>query len=162
MSAQSITALKTTDSAAILQLNCRRSPSIINSLFNDENIANFLFLALQEPPVNSHTNKPLEQSGWHLIASPSSDNTKDSRPRSCIYVNSKLEADIQPISTTSRDVSACVAKIDDLHLLLVNVYNQPRTFAGFEAMDTMLRSLPHSILLLPTITVTDSNLHSAL
>lgn len=47
-------------------------------------------------------------------------------------------------------------------MLLVNLYNQPGTFKGSEDMDTVLRTLPHSLFLLPTILVTDSNLHSAL
>lgn len=162
MSAQQIDALKIPDSAAILQLNFRRSPSIINSLFNDENITNFLFLALQEPPVNPHTNTPSEQSGWYLVVSRPQDLTERSRPRSCLYVNSNLNADIRPITSVSRDVASCVIKLHDLHLLLVNVYNQPRTFDGFDAMDNTLKSLPLSVLHLPTVIVTDSNLHSPL
>lgn len=42
----------------------------------------------------------------------------------------------------------------------MNVYNQPSTFLGFQAMESLLRHLPSSVLLLPTIVVTDSNLHS--
>lgn len=80
MSAQPIDALKVTDSAAILQLNCRRSHSVVNSLFNDQNISNFLFLALQEPPVNSHTNLPQEHTGWYLIVTTPPDNLEASRP----------------------------------------------------------------------------------
>lgn len=47
-------------------------------------------------------------------------------------------------------------------MLLINVYNHPGTFKGFEALEVMLRTLLTSILLLSTILVTDSNLHSAL
>lgn len=67
-------------SAAILQLNCRRSPAVLNSLFNDPNTTNFLLLALQEPPVNSHTNMPSENGGWHLISSQPKDLSKASIP----------------------------------------------------------------------------------
>ena len=44
----------------------------------------------------------------------------------------------------------------------MNVYNQPATFNGFADMDTALSTLSNSLLLLPTIIVTDSNLHLAL
>lgn len=162
MSAQHIDALKVMDSAAILQLNCRRSHLITNSLFNDDKIANFALIALQEPPINPHSKKPPEHPGWFLIVTQPQDNLEASRPRSCIYVNSRLNADLQPITCSSRDVSSIVITINDLRLLLINVYNRPKTFDGFEAMDSTLRTLPHSTLLLPTILVTDSNIHSAL
>lgn len=157
-----IASTRVTNTLAILQLNCRRSHSITNSLFNDANIANFSFLALQEPPVNSHTNRPSEQSGWHLVVCQPKDNREDSRPRSCIYVKKNNHSSLQPIDCQSRDVSACTITVANLTLLLVNVYNQPSTFRGFEDMDTALRHLPTSLLLHPTIVVTDSNLHSAL
>lgn len=162
MSDAHIAALQIPDTAATLQLNCRRSPSVLNSLFNDVNIANFLILAIQEPAVNHHTNRPPDQSGWHLIVTQPPDTSKSSRPRSCIYLNSTLNVNIQPITSASRDIAACVIQVDDLHMLLVNVYNQPRTFNGFEAMDTTLRTLPTSIICLPTIIVADPNLHSTL
>lgn len=121
MSTQTIDTLKIPDTVAILQLNCRRSPSILNLLINDENIANFLFLALQEPPINSYTHGPPEQSGWHLVVNRPPTNSEDTRPRSCLYINSNHSVDIQPITSTSRDISACVIKKDDLHMLIVNV-----------------------------------------
>lgn len=77
-------------------------------------------------------------------------------------MNAGLGANIRPIAGTSRDVSACSAILDDLHLLLFNVYNPPKSYAGFEAMDTLMRSLPLSVLSLPTIIVNDANIHSCL
>lgn len=121
MSSHHVDALKVINSAAVLQLNCRRSHSISNSLFNHNNISNFLFLALQEPPINSYTNWPQEHSGWYLIVTTPHNNLETSRPRSCIYVNSKLNANIQPITSHSRDVSSCVVITQDVQLLLVNV-----------------------------------------
>lgn len=38
---------KLPDTAAVLQLNCRRSHNVTSSLFNDPNVFNFLFVALQ-------------------------------------------------------------------------------------------------------------------
>lgn len=150
------------NTAAVLQLNCRRSPPVLLSLFNDENINNFLCLALQEPPINTHTNRPHEQSGWLLVCHQPTSLQEDSRSRSCIYINQRLKPTVQPIDSRSRDVTACTVKIGNLETLLVNVYNQPGTFEGFEAVEITLRSLTSQFLLLPTILVTDSNLHSSI
>lgn len=55
------------DTAAILQLNCRRSPPVLHSLFNDQNTTNFLILSLQEPPVNTYTNLLMKAKGGTLL-----------------------------------------------------------------------------------------------
>lgn len=68
------------NSAAVLQLNCQKSPSVTLSLFNDPHTANFLILALQEPPVNHHTNLPAEHSGWRLVTHQPNALSEDSRP----------------------------------------------------------------------------------
>lgn len=62
------------NTVALLQLNCQRSHTVMLSLFNDPNITNFLFVALQEPPVNTHTNLPALHSGWHLVVCQPGDN----------------------------------------------------------------------------------------
>lgn len=69
---------------------------------------------------------------------------------------------MQPIQTTSRDVSACTITVQDETLFILNVYNQPKTLLGFEALEQLLHGLTSPILLLPTILVTDANLHSPL
>ena len=150
------------DTVAVLQLNCCRSHNITSSLFNDPHVFNFLAVALQEPPVKAHTNLPSQHKGSHLIVHHPSSVKDKSRPRSCLYVNTRTNPVIQPLHSNSRDLSACTIQVQGLEILLVNVYNQPRTFTGFEAMDATLRRLPHSILRSPTIVVTDSNLHSPL
>lgn len=147
-------------SAAILELNSRRAPSVMNSFINNQNSTNFLFLAIQEPPINARTNAPFGHSGWHLIVTTPPDLLEASRPRSCIYVNTQADAIIQPINSSLRDVSACTAKVHDIEIFLINVYNQLATLDGFEALDRTLIALPLPILHLPTIVVTDSNSHS--
>lgn len=149
------------NTAAVLQLNCRRSHNVTYSLFNDPNNFNFLIISIQEPPVNAHTNLPSMHKGWHLVTSQPVDTQESSRPRSCIYINTRSNPIIQPIHSSSRDLAACTVQIKGLELLVINVYNQPATFLGFEAMDSLLRLLPSPILLLPTLITTDSNLHSA-
>lgn len=156
------TAAKIPEMAAVLQLNCRRSHNIMYSLFNDPNVFNFLCVALQEPPVNSHTNLPSTHKGWHLLVCKPADTTEKSRPRSCMYINTRHNPTIQPIHSNSRDLSACTVNVQGCEILLFNVYNQPSTFLGFDALDSSLRSLSTPILLLPTIIVTDANLHSPL
>ncbi|KAG0138934.1 hypothetical protein CROQUDRAFT_102553 [Cronartium quercuum f. sp. fusiforme G11] len=39
------------NTSSILQLNCQRSPGIVQSLFNDPNSSLFLAILLQEPPM---------------------------------------------------------------------------------------------------------------
>lgn len=150
------------DTAAILQLNCRRSPPVSHSLFNYPHTANYLILALQEPPVKTHTNSPSEHRGWYLVSHRPNDLTEASRPRSCLYINTTRETQVQPVHVTSQDLSACVVKTQDEEFLVINVYNPPKTLLGFEAMDSLLKTLSPSTLLLPTIIVTDANLHSSL
>lgn len=52
--------------------------------------------------------------------------------------------------------------MQDETLFILNVYNQPKTLLGFEALEQLLQGLTSPILLLPTILVTDANLHSPL
>lgn len=59
-------------------------------------------------------------------------------------------------------MSACTVKVQDETLLIINIYNQPKTLLGFEALEEMLRLLTPPTLLLPTVLVTDANLHSPL
>lgn len=151
---------KLPNTAAILQLNCRRSHNVTYSLFNDHNIFNFLFVALKEPPVNAHTNQPSSHAGWQLLICQPVENQGKSWPRSCIYINTRLSPAIQPIYHPSRDISACIVTLQKTDILVVNVYNQPSMFLGFQALESLLRTIPTSLLLLPAIIVADSNLHS--
>ena len=162
MLTQPINAIQAPNKAAILQLNCGRYHHITLSLFNDKNSANFFFIALQEPPVNAVTNRPNWHGGGQLISHTTSNPLEDSRPQSCIYINKKLNPRILPIDCHSRDVTACTVKVNGVETMLVNVYNQLSTFKGFDGMETMLKTLQTSFLMLPTIIVTDSNLHLAL
>lgn len=52
--------------------------------------------------------------------------------------------------------------MQDIETLLLNIYNQTQTFLGFEALEHCLGNLPFYILQLPTIGVTDFNMHSSL
>lgn len=57
---------------------------------------------------------------------------------------------------------ACTVKTKATEMLVINFYNQASTFLGFEALTEMLRKLSTPILHLPTLVVTDANLHSPL
>ena len=148
------------ETASILQLNCRRSETTIQSLFNTELTNSFSILCLQEPHVSRLDYLPAHHQNWILISPQPASRQEADRPRACIYINKRLNATINPLISGSRDVAACTITINGVKVLLTNVYNQPSTFLGFDAMDSMLRKMPTSILLLPTIVVTDSNLHS--
>lgn len=58
MMTQPIDTAKLPDTAAVLQLNCGTSHNVMYSIFNDPNVFNLLFVALQEPPIKSHPNLP--------------------------------------------------------------------------------------------------------
>lgn len=160
MTAHPTDTVKIPNTAAVLQLNCRWSHTVMYSLFNDPNVFNFLFIALQEPPVNPHTSLTSPHAGWHLVVCQPLDTQEASRPQSCLYVNTRSSPEIWPTYHPSRDVLACTVKIKTTEMLVINVYNPPATFDGFHAMEFMLRQIPNTILLLPTIVVTDANLHS--
>lgn len=68
------------NTAAVLQLNCRRSHNVTYSLFNDPKTFDFLILSLQEPPVNTHTNLPSTHVGWHLVLSHPAGIQESTRP----------------------------------------------------------------------------------
>lgn len=87
MIAHPVDKAKLPDTAAVLQLNCRRSHNVMYALFNVPSIHNFPFVALQEPPVNSHTNLPSTHAGWQLIVCQPTTMQEASRPRSCLYIN---------------------------------------------------------------------------
>lgn len=160
MKAHSTDTAKIPNTAAVLQLNCRWSHNVTYSLFNNTDGFNFLFVALQEPPINPPINLPSSHAGWHLVVCQLPDIQGSSRPRSCLYIDTRSSPEIQPIHHPSRDVSACTVKIKTTEMLVINVYSQPLTFAGFQAMELILRQICTPILLLPTIVVTDANLHS--
>lgn len=112
--------------------------------------------------MNTHNNKPSKNRGWHLLSPRPMYLSETSRPRSCIYINNSHTPQIQPIHFHSQEVSAFTVTVQDETFLLLNVYNQPKTLLGFEAMEHLLRQLNHSTLRLPTIMVTDANLHRSI
>lgn len=75
--------------AAVLHLNFRRAPLVRHSLLTNRNTTNFFIIAMQQAPINSYTNTPLEQTGWHLIETPLKDMLEASWPQAFLYVNKK-------------------------------------------------------------------------
>lgn len=136
MIAHPIRTSKSPDLLAIFQLNFCQSPLVVYSLFNHPSIANVLILAIKEPLMNSHNNLRNENSGWHLIIHQPKDLPVNSRPRLCLYIKSRRHLGVQPINNTSKDfsactVSACTVKVKNETILIINIYNQPKTFLGF-------------------------------
>lgn len=150
------------DTAAILQLNCHRSPHVMHSLFNHHLTNNFSIIALQEPSINKIDYLPPNQSNWILISPTPSTRNEAGRPRACLYVRKDLRAALNPITSPSRDIAACTITINQATLLICNVYNAPKDFSGFTMWNSLMTSLPLTLQLLPTIVVADANLHSPL
>lgn len=150
------------DTAAVLQLNCRRSKHVMLSLFNSSTTQLFSIIAVQEPWPNPFDNLPPNQKGWTLVCPTPKSLSQDDRPQVCLYIRQDLEAQLNPIFSPSCDLAACVVAVPGFTFLIANVYNQPSTFLGFTALDELLRLLPRDIQRLPMICTTDSNLHSPL
>lgn len=154
------TILNAEETCTILQLNCRRSPHIMHSLFNHEFTNKFSILALQEPHVNRVDFLPSNQTNWTLISPTPTSLTEEARPRASLYVRKDLPVALNPISSESRDLATCTITFNNSSFLISNVYNAPRTFSGLEAWDNLMTTLPLPLQLLPTVVVMDSNLHS--
>lgn len=150
------------DTSAILQLNCHHSQDVFDSLFSSDLTNLYSVLLLQEPHVNRKDFLPQNQNSWTLISPTPAALNEKSRPCVCIYIRKDLNAVINPIHSESRDIVACEITIKKLTFLILNVYNEPRTFLGFEAFERLMSTVPLTSLLLPIICTTDSNLHSAI
>lgn len=150
------------DTAAILQLNCRQSKHVMDSLFNSLVTNLFSIVSIQEPWPNPFDNLPPNQKGWTLVCPTPKSLSRHDRPRACLYIRQDLEAQLNPIYSPSSDLAACVITIKSFTFLVTNVYNQPTTFDGFDAFEDMLKLIPPDMQRLPTVCTTDSNLHSPL
>lgn len=150
------------DSVGVLQLNCKHSKYVTYSLFNSTLTSLFSILSLQEPYVNPMDNFPLNQSNWTLVCPTPRSLKEEDRPRACLYIRQDLDPIINPIFSPLRNLAASTITIRDYTVLLASVYNPQKTLDGFEAFIEMLQSAPLSTQLLPTICITDANLHSPL
>lgn len=54
-----------------------------------------------------------------------------------MYVCKNLQASLNPITTTSKDIAAGTIRMNNFTLMISNVYNTPTRFSGFEEWDRL-------------------------
>lgn len=149
------------ESLSFLQLNCHLSKAITLTLLNHPHLASIILL--QEPWVNPHTLLPPAHADWHMFAGyehqPS--NWRD-RHKSCIYVCKSIPTEnLIQLPTNSKHLLGLQLRTSaDCAMVLVNVYNPPRTNEGLKDLSRWLES--HNNQQSPISLFMDSNLHHRL
>lgn len=97
----------------VLQLNTRRSISVIQSLLQNPLTLTLHFLLLQEPYIYPHSNLPINHTSWTLFFPDSSTYPTDTRPedstiKSRIYANQSIPT---TTLTTTPTISNCITTV---------------------------------------------------
>jgi hypothetical protein len=155
-------------SASILQYNCRKSPTVWHTLLNDEEVARFPLLLLQEPAINPHSDLPFHHPRWIALHSPPPPYPEGMefkhRPkiRSVIMIHSTLgSSSFTHVSTSNPDLSIIKLKLGPKELTLVNIYNPPSTHATLPPLLAYLQDPQQVDLGSPIVVAGDFNLHSS-
>lgn len=145
----------------ILQQNCARRSTVLQTVLNDPEAAKADILCIQEPSTNRSSNLPPSHHAYYLFAP--TVNLHDHRPRSCIYVNKSTvpAAAIKPLPSPSPDVTAiALLQPDAPDLILINAYVDPthhRALEHIEALVTLSYQARAHVVLMG-----DFNLHDPL
>ena len=145
----------------ILQQNCARRSTVLQTVLNDPEAAKADILCIQEPSTNRSTHLPPSHAAYYLFTP--SVNLRDHRPRSSIYVRKSAvpAAAIKPIPSPSPDVTAiALLQPDAPDLIIINVYVDPthhRALEHVEPIITLAHQAEAHVILLG-----DFNLHDPL
>lgn len=150
----------------VLQLNTRRSSTVIHSLLNDPVTSSFHFLLLQEPYIYPSSNSPITHPSWvpFLTATPdcSAAPPEDSTIKSLIYVNKCIPTTaLTPLNTSSNCIAALTFSFNEHLIILISAYAPPNQAHKLDQLRHILRANPSS----PTkhlLVGMDSNLHHPL
>lgn len=127
----------------LLQQNCARSPTVLNTILNDHEAAKASILCLQEPSVNPFTKLPSTHASYSLHL-PACDNRD--RARACIYTKKTA---IPPECITllpSPSPDIVIIRLDQNDgppIAIVNVYVDPNQHT---ALPLLRRVLEHPLL----------------
>ena len=113
----------------ILQYNLNKNRETTDSVLNDPSSSKYALLLLQEQYWSKYTKSSLLHQSWTLLEPKSSDDILQ-YPRAVIYVNNKLlpANSYEPLSLPTTDAIGIVINLqDDTRLLIINIYNTPRT-----------------------------------
>ncbi|MBW0500241.1 hypothetical protein O181_039956 [Austropuccinia psidii MF-1] len=147
----------------LLQLNFHSHRDTTFSLLNTELTRHDLLS--QEPGTYTHNNQPPPHPNWHLLYPVPKTNSKENRPRTCIYLNRNTP--LYSIAPKPSNKPLLMAATINVHLdykpqllTLVSLYNPSVTFSGIDLWKRWLGSTYYRGAL--TILATDANSHHKL
>ncbi|KAH9942977.1 hypothetical protein B0H21DRAFT_695711, partial [Amylocystis lapponica] len=111
----------------VKQQNCKHSLLVSHTLVNSTDPAQWDLVLIQEPYVYPNSRLTPASRHWITIYPPPTPNSDDS-PKSVILVSTRLNPDCyQQINLPSQHVTAIRLCINNMSLLIFNVYNPPRS-----------------------------------
>ncbi|MBW0514366.1 hypothetical protein O181_054081 [Austropuccinia psidii MF-1] len=145
---------------SILQLNCHNRKDTILSLLNTEQ--EHVALLIQEPWVYFHNLQPPTHNAWRRITPTTLPQTRDERPRTCIYIRNYIPSKNITIGEGNNKYLTSVSIDLDggRKLTMKSLYNPPTSFEGIDILRQNLNNT--NCRTDPTIIAMDSNLHSKL
>lgn len=133
----------------VLQLNTRRSSTVIHSLLNDPCTLRFHFLLIQEPYIYPSTSLPIAHASWtpflaQIPTGPVPACPEDTTVKSMIYANRSI-----PTTATSSlpTLSNCITAVDYAipgHMFtLISAYAPPKQAHKLQDLKSVLKAHPH-------------------
>lgn len=116
----------------VLQLNTRRSSSVLHSLLNDPATQRFLFLLIQEPYMFPGSGRPVTHPSWvpflpHIPHDQASGTPEDSTIKTLIYANKSIPSmSLRSLNFPSNCVAAVSYTLHSHVFLLISSYAPPK------------------------------------
>lgn len=154
-----LTHLSLFSNLSLLHFNCQNSIPITHKALT---LTHFSLLALQEPWFNSHTLSFPHHEAWHRITAYDYQPSEWSdRPRVCFYLSKRIPTSQFSILPSSTDILLAIDIREPLSnqvkLRVITWYNPPGSLRGFMTIKHWLHKYFNRNV--PTILMTDSNLH---
>lgn len=147
---------------SILHFNCKNSIQLTHEALTQ---TQHTVIGLQEPWFNTHSLAFPQHPSWHRISAydyfPKS---WSDRPRVCMYITKRIPTNQIIILPSLSDIILAVEIKDHqaqkTKLKIISWYNPPGSARGFMSLEHWLSR--HHQRLIPTVLLTDSNLHHQL
>jgi hypothetical protein len=152
---------------SIFQINLRKAQAPHHTLLNDLAFSDFDMLMIQEPYtyfIDDAWNT-LSHPKWRLILPSTSPTDYNARPRSIIYMSSKISSNsFRIIPTGSPDITAIyfLTSINTLSFTFINLYNPPHCPSTLNSLDIFIQMHPEISADTPLSIMGDFNLHHPL
>ncbi|KAF5235112.1 hypothetical protein FAUST_7284 [Fusarium austroamericanum] len=126
----------------VMQLNVRKQDTVHESLMNDDQLRDYLVIAIQEPQAHQKDDKlltvPMGQPGWVKMV-PSVWEKGRWPIRSMLWVNKNIEAEQIPMKTA--DMTAAILRLPERLILVVSVYVPERDDQALQDTCNLLRQV---------------------